>query len=426
MYVTSSTEAWSLLLVGIGLWALIGAIGHWTSLREQAAERARAVEAKVRSVLPGSAGGASYGDILADLGSRTAGFALAYGLGLGFSAGVETWRGIGRRVAGRPGPGAAPGPGADGSATPDADTDAPGTGPGAGSGANPGFDGTPGPGPRGPGGAGRGDDAWWGGFFSWLGFFNRATRPDPPASKPTPDLHIELEDPTAYDAELLDDPATAAESRTADTTGIDDAEIVPDAPEPPAPTSGPFTPGPRTPQFPEGTPAMSALASAIARTLNELLAAATRALDWARGASEKAGQIATVAGVRARSGIVRRDDAAGYADDAVAEAARWTGNAQAAAAQNVDAASVAAVGNCVLTAGQVAARAQRIAQLSQVAAEAEAAVEAEAHLLAADCVSHAQAAAIAHQTLTALHTLHQHAHDATGIAAADKRFYGQA
>jgi hypothetical protein len=171
---------------------------------------------------------------------------------------------------------------------------------------------------------------------------------------------------------------------------------------------------------------MSALASAVARTLNELLAAAKRALDWAHGASEQAGQIANVAAVRARSGIVRTGSASGYAADAVAEASRWTANAQAAAAQNVDAASVAAVGNCVQTAGQVAARAQRIAQLSQVAAEAEAAVEAEAHLLAADCASHAQAAAIAHQTLTNLHALHQHAHDATGIAAADKQFYGQA
>jgi hypothetical protein len=422
VYVTSSTEAWSLLIVGIGLWALIGAIGHWTSLKEQAAERAHAFEAKVRSALPGSAGGAGYGDILADLGSRTAGFALAYGLGLGFSAGMQTWRGIGRlgqRIAGRPAPVSGTAPGTDGSSGPGAGS----AGPSAGPGVNPGSD--DGPGTHTPGGAGRGDEAWWGGFFSWLGFFNRATRPGSTTARPTPEPRIELDDPTTYEGELLDDPATPG-ARTGDTPGIDDAEIVPDAPGQPTPAPGAFIPGPRTSPLPEGTPDMSALASAVARTLNELLAAAARALSWARGASEQADQIANVAGVRARSGVVRSTSAAGYAGEAAAEAARWTANAQAAAAQNVDAGSVASIGNCVLTAGQVAARAQRIAQLSQVAAEAEAAVEAEAHLLAADCVSHAQAAAIAHQTLTASHALHQHAHDATGVAAADKQFYGQA
>lgn len=360
--VTNAAQAWGVLFGAVIIWALVGVARHW---REMLAQRVPASAAGIggalRRAFPVAPGAPGVGSVLADLGARGLGWALALGAGFGWAAGVDGWRmtkrAVGaalRRAGGDPGAPAGP-PG------PDATTGDPRTGRDT-------------PRDEAPDTADDGAPRPGGLFDALTRRFTRRRTPDGPATGPgTPPRPGDWRDGEIADGEIVDDPG-ANPGRTIPTP-VDDAEVIHD------PTIDGIFPRPargiptlNIPLVQIGIPMSSELTAAAAETYSQVMTAASGSAEAATDIGGQAGQHATIAATRAASADARAQALDALSASAARAAAAWAASTQNAAERGVDQASVGAMADSVQVYQAMAAKTAQAAQLSDQIAQAEAAL----------------------------------------------------
>lgn len=393
--VTNAAQAWGVLLGAVIIWSLAGVARHWREIvGERVPAAAQQIADAVRRAFPAPAGGAGAASVLADLGARGIGFALALGAGFGWAAGVDGWR-LARRTARTAldrvgGVRLSPDAGDRPDATDDGSHDAPdaaGGGPTAGAPGPGGFDTT----------------TARGGLFGRLGRRAAGLRPGPgqtgaPGSS-APPRPTDWRDGDVADGEIVGDAPGAGPGRT-DPGDVTDAQVVHDpAVDGIFPRPAHAIPPLHIPLIQIGASVSSELAPAIAETYSEVMSAASRSAERATEISGQAGRHAAIATNRAGSAAARAQALQALASSASQAAAAWAASTQNAAERGVDQASVGAMADSVQVYQAMAAKAAQAAELSNQIAQAEAMLAALMPGVQGDAENAAQVAGQVRATL---------------------------